>query len=195
MNVIAYIETKEGKAVTAGLELIAAAASAGAEADAVLIGSGLDHAAEEAAADGAASVHMIDAAEETLTEDVITDVLAQYAAGKDYRAILLPATLSGKILTPRLAGALDIASVNDAIHLETEGNVLRLTRPAYAGTLLEQMHVEGPAVISLRGGSYSRPDHPAEDPVTPEHITIQPGEEALRNRADQIGRASCRERV
>ena len=180
MKFLVYIETKEGMPTGASLELISAAASVQAEADAVLIGTGLDEAAAATAKAGVASVIVINGPEAP-TEDYITHALVQQAKAGDYAAVLLSATPVGKVVTPRIATLLDTGSVTDVLSIAADGDALIFTRPAFGGTILEDRKVKGAvAVANVRGGSYEKPAETAAAPITASDITVS--DDALRSK-------------
>ncbi len=180
MKFLVYIETKEGMPTGASLELISAAASVQAEADAVLIGTGLDEAAAATAKAGVASVIVINGPEAP-TEDYITHALVQQAKAGDYAAVLLSATPVGKVVTPRIATLLDTGSVTDVLSIAADGDALIFTRPAFGGTILEDRKVKGAvAVANVRGGSYEKPAETAAAPIAASDITVS--DDALRSK-------------
>jgi electron transfer flavoprotein alpha subunit len=180
MKFLVYIETKEGMPTGASLELISAASSVQAEADAVLIGANLEDAAAAAAKSGAASVIIINGPEAP-TEDYITHALVQQAKADTYAAVLLSATPVGKVVTPRVATLLDTGSVTDVLSIAADGDALIFTRPAFGGTILEDRKVKGAiAVANIRGGSYEKPAETAAAPVAVSDITVS--DDALRSK-------------
>ena len=92
MNALIYIECKNGAPLGGSLELITAAHSLKARADAVLIGTEEDtsKAAQITSAAGADRVQILAVrnlssdGDGSLTEDVITDILCQAASSDDY---------------------------------------------------------------------------------------------------------------
>ena len=155
MNILAYVEIKDQKALGASLELLSAAASLGGKADAVLIGKIPEEAANETSMAGAAKVMIVDAPEEPVSEEYISNALAEISKG--YDLVLLAATSEGKVLTPRLAARLHGGSVNDAISLSLTDEKVTAVRPVYAGTLQENVRIlASPAVISIRSRSYEK---------------------------------------
>ena len=184
MKFLIYIETKEGAPAGASLEVISAAASLGAEADAVLIGAGMDAAAEATAKTGVA-VTVIDGPEAP-TEDFITHALVQMAKQGGYDAVLMSATPTGKIVTPRVAALLDTGCVIDVTAIEAGDDGLVFTRPAFGGTVLEKRKVTGGIpVVCVRGGSFEKPaDAAAAGAVSKSDITV--GDDALRTKIVDI---------
>ena len=73
-----------------------------------------------------------------------------------YDAALFAATQDGKDLAPRLAARFGSCSVTDVIRI-SDGT---LTRPAYGGTILENMvFAEGKKLFAtVRSGSFPKPE-------------------------------------
>jgi electron transfer flavoprotein alpha subunit len=81
-------------------------------------------------------------------------------------AVLFSATQAGKDYAPRLAQRLGGGCVTDAMTLSAEGNALLATRPAYGGTVYEQMKVIGPVKFAtVRSGCFVRPEAGEPNPV------------------------------
>lgn len=182
MKALIYVEMKDGKPIGPSLELFSAAGALESEADAILIGENLEAAAEETASAGGAAVLFVNGPAEP-TEDYLTESLAQAVKAGGYDTVLLAATTVGKILTPRLAGRLGGGSVNDVTALRTEGGNVIAVRPVYGGTAFQELRIEAsPAVVSVRGGSYSKLETPPANPAVPKPLAITVGEDALRSK-------------
>lgn len=86
---------------------------------------------------------------------------AAAAAAKGARAILLPATATGRDLGPRIAARLGVGLASDVTELAVEGGKVIVTRPVYAGKALLRARLEGtPAIVSIRPNTVQ----PAESP-------------------------------
>lgn len=179
MNVLVYMEEKEGVAVPASLEALGAAQTLGT-VKAAAIGSAK---AAQAAADygipailaktGDASADAQVAALEAIVKEEKPDV------------VLFAATQLGKDLAPRLAQRFEAGCVTDATWVENSEQGLVFTRPAYGGTVLERLKVESAlAVATVRGGSYSKPQ-PAQTALITEK-EIVPAPETLRAQVKEV---------
>ena len=156
MKALIYIETKDGSPIGASLELFAAAAAVDAQADGLLVGQGLDAAAEQAAA-GAKIYTMTGPAE--AEEEYLTEAISKAAKEAGYDLVLLAATSLGKVIAPRIAARLQAGSVNDAIALSFADGHIEAARPVFGGTAREVLAIAADkAVISVRGGSYAIPE-------------------------------------
>jgi electron transfer flavoprotein alpha subunit len=156
MELLVYVETKEGKPVSGSLELLTPAFELG-NVNAVLVGSGLTEAAKQVAAYGV-PVSLMDA--QVDCPDAVFATLKRMITETKPDVVLMSATQLGKELAPRLAGSLKTGCVTDATVLEAAENTsLIFTRPAYGGTILEHLtiHASRPQIATLRSGSYAKP--------------------------------------
>src|SRR5262249_61656062 len=97
------------------------AAALGSAVEAVVIGSGADHAAALAAA-GADRVLVADAAGlESYTTEAHAAVLADAIRDRQPRLVLLGSTVRGRDLAPRVAARLGLGLTGDAIDLDVDG--------------------------------------------------------------------------
>lgn len=155
MRILVYIERKGNKAASSSMELLGLAERLGEKADVFLFGREVEAAAAEASAYGAKKVCLFESEEEEL-EEAILEPLSRLA--EDYDLILLPATRSGKSLTPQLAGKIGAAALNDALELEEKEEALIAKIPVYAGRFHQSVRIlSQKAVISIRPGSYEKP--------------------------------------
>ena len=160
MKALIFLETKDGAPVGASLECWSAARALGAEICAVTV----------AACEGVPD------------EEAVVEALSQKASADGFDVVLLSATTLGKMAAPRIAARLEAGSVNDALHVEVKEGKLAVIRPAFGGTVQEEIRVETEkAVITLRGGSYAAP----EEEVASEEIPV-PCAENIRVRVKEV---------
>ena len=190
-DVLVVLELDEGKPVNVSLENIAAAKSV-ANGGKVVAVTVCENAAKTAIEYGADSAIVIEGAQfEGYNADAVADAVAQIAAEVKPAAIFTGATGKGKDLVPRIAAKLATGSVCDAtaVKLDEAGNVV-FTVPAYGGNILTDVVIDSvrPQVASIRGGSVAKlePEAGKAGDIAKKAITVAD---------DQIGRASCRERV
>lgn len=173
MKILVYVESKEGKAINGALEVLGGASAMG-EVTAVVVGDAA--AAEQVAACGIKTLNMDIAAENA---DVVVAALQQAAAADGYDAVLMSATLGGKDYAPRLAARLATGCVTDVTAIETEGDKILFTRPAYGGTVLEKVEVSAkPAVATVRSGSFTKVTAGAAAAV--ETVAVQLADDAVK---------------
>lgn len=152
MKVLIYLETKEGNVGNSSLELISAGAKLG-DVSAIMIGAELRSAADEAAAYGVPVTYV----NQTVSgQDEVAAILEKEIKEEAYDAVLFPSTMDGKDLAPRLAARFDSCSVTDVIEIREDVMI----RPAFGGTILEQMaFAEGKKIFAtVRSGSYAKPE-------------------------------------
>ena len=139
-----YVETKEdGSAKNVGLELLGPgrdlADKQGGKLVAVVVGSGVDQAVNDAAAQGADQVIVVDAPEfKNYTTDAYTAALYHLVEKYGPTTLLIGATPDGRDMGPRLACRLKTGLTADCTGLDIDpdsGNVA-WTRPAFGGNLM-----------------------------------------------------------
>ncbi|NYC27719.1 electron transfer flavoprotein alpha subunit [Clostridium saccharobutylicum] len=160
MKALLFIETDKEKVLGGSLELISALKSLDAEGTALIVGNRT--AADTVAALGI-PVIFTDAATDC---DTLTEVLSQTVKEENPDIVLLANTVLSKNLAPRIAGRMSLGCVSDVIGVtKTDGKVM-YTRPAYGGTVLEHIEVEGTAVVTIRNGSFPKPESASNASVT-----------------------------
>jgi electron transfer flavoprotein alpha subunit len=160
MQILAFVETRDNKIRSAGLEALSAANTLkeklGGQLSALLIGEGSKQLAGETGKYGATKAYAVEGADfagyspEAYREAVLAAVKASAAD-----AVVLSATTLGKDLAPMLAAKLDASFLPDCTSLEVEGGRLTVKRPVYGGRcLITLASGDFPAVISLRPKSF-----------------------------------------
>jgi len=131
----------------------AAAAAFGGTCRAVVVGSGTDALAAEAAAYGMETVFQVDARRfEHYLADAHTAVLAALIKDKGIDTFVITATAIGKDLAPRLAARLGAPFAADISGINDDGTVVRAM---YAGNVFATVKLEGtPRVISVRATAF-----------------------------------------
>lgn len=155
MHTFVYIETKNGKPLSGSLELLTPAAALGT---ATAVVTGTDETAQQVAAYGVPVLHLKG---ELGCDDALLSALEHVIREKSPDLVLFSATQAGKDLAPRLAQRFDSGCVTDATALEAdEAHKVVFTRPAYGGTILEKMVLEGdgPKFANVRSGCFDRPE-------------------------------------
>ncbi|HBL16826.1 MAG: hypothetical protein A2X36_15255 [Elusimicrobia bacterium GWA2_69_24] len=158
-------ESRGGKVSPVLFELLTAgrklAAARGETVTAVVIGHGLQDAAGEIAGRGADQVLVVeDASLKEFVDDVYAAVLAKLAEARKPRTLLLPATVYGRSLAPRLSVLLRAGLAADAVGLELDAEQrLLVTRSAYAGNVVATVllrSVDGPEIATVRPLAFER---------------------------------------
>jgi electron transfer flavoprotein alpha subunit len=146
----------------------------GAPVEAVVIGSGAEHAATLVAA-GADRVLVADHPSlAPYTTDAHTAVLAEGVRARAPRLVLLGSTAVGRDLAPRVAGRLGLGLTGDAIDLELDADGrTRQMKPAFGGTIIAPiLSRTRPEMATVRPGMLraARPD--ATRPVVVDAIAV-----------------------
>lgn len=166
MKALLFIETDGEKVLGGSLELISAAKALDAEGTALVVG---DRAAADTVAALGIPVIFADAATDC---DTLTEVLSETVKEQNPDMVLLANTALAKDIAPRISGRMSLGCVSDVIGMnKTDGKVI-YTRPAYGGTILEQIEVEGTAVVTVRNGSFPKPEAASNAGVTEKKVEI-----------------------
>jgi len=158
-NILLVAEIQKGKLREASLELVAFArkvgAATGRDVKCLVMGQGVQAAAEELAKKGGAEVYV---AEHELLANYNVD--AAHAAVKAAVAaaspdlVLLSNTPSGWDLAPRVAAALDAGFVSDCFNVEAEGADLVFLRRFFNGKLDSRLRATSlPVVATMQPGA------------------------------------------
>lgn len=166
MKALLFIETDGKKALGGSLELISAVKALDAEGTALIVGN-------RALADTVAALGIPVIFTDTASDcDTLTEVLSETVKEQNPDIVLLANTTMAKDIAPRIAGRMCLGCVSDVIGMSrTDGKVI-YTRPAYGGTILEHIEVEGTAVVTVRNGSFSKPEAASNADVTEKKIEI-----------------------
>lgn len=166
MKALLFIETDGEKALGGSLELISAAKALDLEGTAIVAGN---RAIADTVAEFGIPVTFIDTTNDC---DTLTEALVQAVKEENSDLFLLANTTLAKDLAPRISGRLNLGCVSDVIEIkETDGKVI-YTRPAYGGTVLEHIEVDGAAVVTVRNGSFSKPENTSKAVVTEKKVEI-----------------------
>jgi len=166
MKALLFIETDGEKALGGSLELVSAAKSLDAEGTALIVGNRV--AADTVAALGV-PVTFIDAATDG---DTLTEVLAQTIKEENSDIVLFANTALAKDIAPRVAGRMSLGCVSDVVGMNKVDGKVIYTRPAYGGTILERIEVEGTPVVTVRGGSFAKPEATSVAAVTEKKVEV-----------------------
>lgn len=143
------------EAIAAGQQL---AATVGGEAEAILLGSGTEALAKEAAGYALGAVRTVDAESlESYTPGGYVSALAPAirAAAPDF--VVFPHTYQSVDYFPRLAQEVDAALLPEVTALDASSGELLFTRPVMGGKLVAQVRVkgEGTTLLSVQSGAFS----------------------------------------
>jgi electron transfer flavoprotein alpha subunit len=154
-SVLALTESRDGALRKASHEAVAAArqltGGLGGGVDAIAFGGSTPSGSDQLAADRVLVATHPDFAR--YSPDGFAAAVATIA--KDYKAVVVVATATGKDLAPRVAARLGVGCATDVVALGAEGGSVVVTRPVYAGKVLQRAKLTGtPAVISVRPNTF-----------------------------------------
>jgi electron transfer flavoprotein alpha subunit len=172
-------EVLEGKLRRVTFELLGKAVELAAQTNgavvALLIGHRIRNHASELAAHGADGVLVCD---DPLLDDYSTDafasVLATAIRTRRPRAVLIPATLTGRDLAPRVAARLGLGLTGDAIDLSFDAmDQLVQWKPAFGGAIVAPiLSSTRPEMATVRPGMLEPSAADATRPVTIEELRL-----------------------
>ncbi|ABR35032.1 MULTISPECIES: electron transfer flavoprotein subunit alpha/FixB family protein [Clostridium] len=166
MKALLFIETDGEKALGGSIELINAAKALDAEGTALVVGN-------KAIADTIAAFGIPVIFTDTATDcDTLTELLSETVKEENPDIVLLANTTLAKDVAPRIAGRMNLGCVSDVIGMSKADDKVIYTRPAYGGTILEHIEVEGTAVVTVRNGSFPKPEATSNADVTERKIEI-----------------------
>ncbi len=175
-KILVYAEQREGKLRQAAFECVTAAKriadEMGGSVEAAALVPNIEN-LDDLAKYGASRIH---AASDDALKDYTSDGYAAALAdrvkevGPDY--IFLSASAEGKDFAPRLAARLSCGFCPDVTAIEVKDGALQITRPIYAGKVLEVLkNVDVPQVVSLRPKVFTAEEVQAEDAEKAEFST------------------------
>ena len=180
-KVLVLGETREGSLRNVSFEAIAAGKQIadGGEVVAVLVGDGVAGVASELIAFGADRVVTVEHPNlKTYTPDGYSQAFLAVAEQENPEAIIFGHTSLGKDLSPKVASRLSAGLVSDVTEIEGAGDDTLFIRPIYSGKAFEKVKIKEGVIFAT-----IRPNN------------IAPLEKDTSRSGEEIGRASCRERV
>ncbi|MEW5768509.1 MAG: electron transfer flavoprotein subunit alpha [bacterium] len=159
-------EQREGKLMGVSLELLGEgrrlAKKLGVDLSTVLLGSGLNHLAEELISAGADRVYLADdLVLKDYQGDAYTKVLSDLVEEGRPEIMLMGATMIGRAWAPRVAARLETGLTADctALDVDEEGRLLQ-TRPALGGNIMATIICPNhrPQMATVRPKVFKKPD-------------------------------------
>ena len=182
MNVLAIMEQRDGALRKVSHEVLAAARlladASGGHVHALVLGNGAVAGTEQLGRFGADVVKQASHPAFALgSPDAATAVIGALAG---YGAVVFAATAQGRDLAPRAAARLGAACATDVTALAVEGGAVTVTRPVYAGKVLQRARLAGTAVVSVRPNTFAPVEHgkagsveAVEVPAFTARVTVQ----------------------
>lgn len=166
MKALMFIETDGEKILGGSLELISAVKALDAEGTALVVGN---RSTADTVADLGVPVIYTNAAADC---DTLTEVLANTVKEENPDIVLLANTAMAKDIAPRISARMSLGCVSDVIEMSKTDNKIIYTRPAYNGTILEHIEVEGTPVVTIRNGSFPKPEAASNAGVTEKELEV-----------------------
>lgn len=165
-GVLVFAEQRDGKLRKAGMETLSEgrrlADKLGQSLSALLIGSGIEALAQEAAHYGAETVYIADnQALGKYSTDGYTKVFTDVIHETQPSLVLASATALGRDLAPRVSARLDVGLASDVTEVHVAGGQISIVRPVYAGKAFAAIEFRrNPAFVTLRPNVFpaSAPD-------------------------------------
>jgi electron transfer flavoprotein alpha subunit len=189
--ILIFIETREGKVKKASLEVLSEgkrrAEDLNTEAQAVLIGHGVEGLASEVFPYGASKVYVL---ENSLFSHYSASSFSQalYSLVEEVKPeiILFSATSMGKDLAPRVAAKLGVSLASDCTVTACKDGKLEVTRPIFAGKALATVSFKAsPQIASLRPNVFPLTEPGAkEGEVVKKDVVIS--EDKVKGQVDEI---------
>lgn len=167
MKALLFIETDKEKVLGGSIELISALKELDAEGTAIVVNK---KAIAEKASDFGVPVTFIDGASDC---DTLTEILSEIVKEENPDVVLLANTAMAKDIAPRIAARVGLGCVSDVTGISKEDGKIIYTRPAYGGTILEHIVVDGTAVVTIRNGSFPKPEAGSKAEVIEKTIEVQ----------------------
>jgi electron transfer flavoprotein alpha subunit len=148
-------EVQEGALREATLELVSFARELGGEVVSLLMGSGIQAAAEDLAKKGGGKVLVADSPGfESYTVDAYARAIQQVVESQSPDLILISNTPIGWDVAPKVAAALDAGIVSDVFKIEEDGGDLVFLRRLFNGKFDGRFRVSGsPRIATVQPGA------------------------------------------
>jgi len=176
-NILVVAEFSEGSLKRTTLSAITfakqAAAATGGGFDILLMGTGVDAAAQELTKFGAGKVLVTDDASlKQYTAERYAPTVA--ALAKSHDVLVATASAFGKDLMPRVAGRLEAGYAADIVEVKAEGGKLVYKRPMFAGNAYGLCQIATPvAIVTARQSSFA-PTEAAAGGSPVEKVALEP---------------------
>lgn len=184
-GVLLAVETRDGAIRETSRELFGVgrelATETGGPLTAVVLGSGVDAAAAEAAALGADRVLVADAPELAgFTVDAYAKAVDAAIDAAGPAVVLMAGTTAGRDLAPFLAMRRDAAYLVDCIRIRLQDGAWVGTRPVYQGKVLTEARAAGDGLVfaTIHSGAFAAPEpEPGRSAeTTPLELSFAPDE-------------------
>ena len=171
MNILVYLEDRNGQIRKSSLEAITAAKALGGNVSAALVSSD-STVLEEAKKLGVQNLYVVnDARLSSYSSKAAGRALAEIAKTANADTILVAATQRGKDLAPRVAIRLEAGYVPDVTTLSVDGGDIVATHPVYAGKAQVAMKITTAKKVYSTRPNLWKASHEAGSP-TVQNVTV-----------------------
>lgn len=176
-KILAFIETRDNKIKNSGFEIASMAhvisKELGAEAEALLAGTGVSSLADQLREYGINKVIIIEEPRlEKYSSTAYSKAIAEAAKQRNADILLLSATAMGKDVAPRVSSRLEAGLAVDCTGIKVENGEIIATRPVYAGKAYIDMRIKSDVKIySLRPNVF-KPEKNESGNVSVENINL-----------------------
>ena len=189
------VEVRDGRPTRTSLELVGKvrelAGKLGGRSAAVLVGHGLDGAANEAIRHGAEAAYVVD--DESLADydaEAVAAALRVVVERERPHVLLIPASIRGRDYGPRLAGELELGMTGDCVNVDiVKAGRLLQTKPAYGGNIVSViMSRTNPQLATVRPRMFE-PLEPRDVDAEVHHVNLDrpgPGRTRLVERGAEV---------
>ncbi len=160
-NILVFIEQRDGKILPASFQLLTLAnelaGATGGQAEACLVGSGVDSLTPSVAEHGAKKTYVVDDAELAMYRAMpYTTAVCAVIAEAQPKIVLVPTSAMGRDLAARVAARQRAALAIDCIKVALDGDDLIATKPMYAGKLTGKFRLSGSRlqIATIRSNAY-----------------------------------------
>ncbi len=176
-NTLVFIEQRDGAILPASFQLLALASglaeASGGQAEACVVGSGMDGLTGKIAAHGAKRIYSVDDGELATYRAVPYSVALSAAIDEaDPKTVLVPTTFMGRDLASRVAARKRAALAVDCTEVAYDGSDLIATKAMYAGKFSAKFRLSGDRlqVVTVRSNAYSAAE--PQDGVVAEVVSL-----------------------
>jgi electron transfer flavoprotein alpha subunit len=180
MSILAFAEQHNGIYKKSSFEVVSQARKLADQINSEVIAVVIGNQSGEIAADlvkyGANKIYAADQQElKDYSTEAYTQMITEIAVKHHSKFILIPATAMGKDLAPRVAARLKAGLASDVTGLNPEGQKVIITRPVYAGKVLQKLILKSEVqVISIRPNVFKIIEKPVNGSVEKYTTPITP---------------------
>jgi electron transfer flavoprotein alpha subunit len=197
MSVLVVLEQRGGKWNRMSFEVLSAAhkiaASANLQVETVVLGSGVEQLATDAAQYNVSRVYLVDnPLLADYTPDGFTSALEQLIRAKQPKYVLFPHTYEVRDYAPKLATRFGRPLVSDVVDIKVDGSTVEFVRQLFQGKLSADVNVAGyPQFASVQAGAF-RAQEPAGAGVPVEPFAVELDSAKIRSKPEQPFREAQR---